>query len=119
MPWEAWATLVTILIMTVALMRNLGGPDTVLFAGLTLLITLGLFAGTDADGNVLLPSAKEAVMGFGNEGLITIGILFILAEGLRQTGAMSLITQPLLGMPKNVLVAQTRMMLPRVIPPRQ
>ncbi|MEE9211850.1 MAG: SLC13 family permease, partial [Phycisphaeraceae bacterium] len=105
MGWEAWATIATIGLMTVVLVRNLAGPDTVMLAGLTLLMTLGLWSDR-------FPTIAEAVAGFGNKAPITIGVLFVVAEGLRQTGAMSLLTQPLLGQPRSVLGAQVRLMFP-------
>ena len=78
MNWEAWATIGTIVLMALALVRNLAGPDTVMLAGLTLLMTLGLFS---ADGR--LPTVAQAITGFGSLGPVTIGVLFVVAEGLR------------------------------------
>ncbi len=105
MPWEAWATIGVIVLMAVALMRNLAGPDVVLLGGLTLLMTLSL-----ASSRFVSP--HDAVTGFGNEGLITIAVLFVVAEGLSQTGAMSLIASPLLGLPRTRVAAQVRLMAP-------
>jgi di/tricarboxylate transporter len=105
MTWEAWLTIGTVGLIAVALVRNLAGPDTVLLGGLTLLMTFGLFS--DA-----FPSPAQAVAGFGNEAVITIAVLFVVAEGLSQTGAMSLITQPLLGRPGSVRPALMRLTLP-------
>ena len=105
MTWEAWVTLGTVLLIALALLRNLAGPDTVLLGGLALLMTFGLFS--DA-----FPSEAEAVAGFGNEAVITIAVLFVIAEGLNQTGAMGLVVEPLLGRPKAVLGALTRLTLP-------
>ena len=39
-------------------------------------------------------------------------MLFVIAEGLRQTGAMAMVTRPLLGRPKSLPAAQARLMLP-------
>ena len=107
MPWEAWATLGTVALLALAMARSWASPDTVLLGGMTLLMTLGLFS-----DEKLLPSAADAARGLGNVGLVTIGVLFVIAEGLRQTGAMSMIAKPLLGRPKNVPQAQMRLMLP-------
>jgi di/tricarboxylate transporter len=105
MTWEAWVTLGTVGLIALTLMRGLAGPDTVLLGGLALLMTFGLFS--DA-----FPSPAQAVAGFGNEALVTIAVLFVIAEGLGQTGAMSLVTQPLLGRPGSVRAALARLMLP-------
>ncbi len=106
MPWESWVTISTIMVMAAALLKNLAGPDTVLLAGLTLLMTLGLFS----DG--LLPDPTQAVAGFGSEGLITIAVLFVVSAGLQHTGAMNLVIDRWLGRPRNVLSAQARLMFP-------
>ncbi|MCC6579013.1 MAG: SLC13 family permease [Phycisphaeraceae bacterium] len=106
MGWEAWVTLGTIARVLLALARNWAGPDTILLGGLTLLMTAGLFS------HGKLPAPGQAVVGFGNEGLITIAVLFVVAGGLSHTGAMSMLLQPLLGRPRTVLGAQTRMMGP-------
>jgi len=107
MGWEAWLTVTTVVLMATGLVLNKAGPDIILLGGLTLLMTVGSLCGTD-----LLPTPAQAVEGFGNEGLITVGLMFVVAAGLSNTGAMSLITQPLLGRPKSVLGAQVRMMFP-------
>ncbi len=105
MTWEAWFTLGTVLLIAVTLVRGLAGPDTVLLAGLALLMTMGLFS-------PMFPSPAQAVAGFGNEAVITIAVLFVVAEGLSQTGAMGMVTQPLLGRPGSVTGALMRLTLP-------
>ncbi|MEM9418317.1 MAG: SLC13 family permease [Planctomycetota bacterium] len=103
MGWEAWLTLGVIALMAFAMLRAVAGPDTVLLGGMTLLVAMGLFS--DA-----FPTAARAVSGFGNEAVVTIGVLFVIAEGLSRTGAMELITRRLLGQPKSVRGAQVRML---------
>lgn len=107
MGWEAWITLGLIAVMSLALLRAWAGPDTVLLGGTALLTALGVFSGQ-------FPGAGRAVAGFGNEAVVTIGVLFVIAEGLSRTGAMERLTQPLLGQPKTVRGAQLRM-LPTVM----
>ena len=103
MGWEAWTTLGIIAGLAGLLLRGSGGPDTVLLAGVAVLTALGMFS--DA-----FPSAARAVAGFGNEAVVTIGVLFVIAEGLSRTGAMRRITRPLLGEPNTVRGAQARML---------
>ncbi len=100
MNWEAWATLSVVAVMAVGLMANLAGPDLILLAAVAALVALGII------------DAGSAVAGFGNEGLITVGVLFVLVAGLTQTGAMELITSRLLGRPRSLLGAQARLMIP-------
>jgi len=105
MGWEAWLTLGMLAAMVTAMARNLAGPDLIMLGGLTLLMTAGVFT---AD----LPSPAEAVRGFGNSGLITVAVLFVVTAGLTNTGAMQLIATPLLGRPRSTLHAQARLMPP-------
>lgn len=105
MAWEGWVTVCIVGLMIYGLVRNLAGPDMILLGGLTVLMTLRLFSDK-------FPSPAEAVADFGNEGLMTIGVLFVVAAGLSQTGAMSWITERLLGRPRRVLGAQARLMIP-------
>ncbi len=105
MTWEAWLTIGVVLLAAYAMVRSLAGPDTVLLGAVTLLMSLSLASDR-------FPSPPAVLASFGNVSLITIGVLFVVAEGLRQTGAMDLITRPLLGRPRSVLGAQVRLMLP-------
>lgn len=106
MPWEAWVTLATIALVVVAMVKNLAGADTAMLAALTLLMTVGhLFQGN-------LPTPLDAAAGFGNESLVTIGALFVVAAGLARTGGMNLLTQRLLGRPRSTRSAIARLMLP-------
>ncbi|NND99784.1 MAG: SLC13 family permease [Pirellulaceae bacterium] len=66
----------------------------------------------NVSGSPLLPNAETAVAGFGNKGLITIGLLFAVVAGLEFTGGTELATGWLLGRAKNLRDAQVRMLLP-------
>lgn len=103
MGWEAWITLGLIAVMTAGLLRAWAGPDTVLLGGTAVLTALGIFSDK-------FPGAAQALAGFGSEAVVTIGVLFVIAEGLSRTGAMERITRPLLGQPKTVRGAQARML---------
>jgi len=105
MNWEAWACILTVVIILVALARGWAQPDIVLVGGMTLLMTMSLFSDK-------FPNPGTMAKLFGNEGLATVAVLFVVAIGLSETGGMSLITEKLLGKPKSVVNAQLRMMLP-------
>ncbi|HXV75290.1 MAG TPA: SLC13 family permease [Candidatus Polarisedimenticolaceae bacterium] len=105
MGWEGWFTLGLVGLMGVALVRGMAGPDTTLLAGITVLMTMRLFS-------TRFPRPVELVAGFGNEGLVTIAVLFVVASGLSRTGAMDMLTRPLLGRPRSVPRAQLRVMAP-------
>lgn len=75
-------------------------PDLILMAALVILLVSG----------VVTP--EEAFAGFGNTGLMTIAALYIVAAGLRETGAIQCITRRVLGQPSTVRGAQFQMLLP-------
>ncbi len=105
MPWEAWAMLVVMVLMIVALAKGFTGPDVVMLGTLTVMLVLGLFSDR-------LPNVNTVVGSFGNPGLVTVAVLFVVAAGLTATGAMERLTAPLLGRPKSMIEAQARLTLP-------
>jgi di/tricarboxylate transporter len=107
MPWEAWLTISIVVLLIIGLARNWAAPDLLVVGSLSVLMLVGVVFGTDE-----LPSPSDAVAGFGNSGLLTVGVLFVVVEGLVRTGGMTLITRPLLGQPRSILAAQARLILP-------
>lgn len=105
MSWEAWVTLLTVALMFYALARNLASTDVILMGAATVLMTLSLSSSR-------FPSPRQFAAGFGNEGLLTVAVLFVVAAGLTETGALALVTDRLLGRPRSTFDAQLRMMLP-------
>lgn len=58
-------------------------------------------------------SPKEMLEGFSNKGMITVGMLFLVSEGIRQSGALGQVIKKLLPEGKTtVLKAQVRCYLP-------
>jgi len=107
MGWEAWLAGAVIVVLIVALAKEVAGADVLCVALLTVLLVAGEVTDTDK-----LPRVRDAVSDFGNPGLITVGVLFVVVSGLIQTGAMSLVTGPLIGRPKTAFKAQLRILLP-------
>jgi di/tricarboxylate transporter len=107
MPWEAWLTLFIVLGVLYALAQNLGSPDVVLAGAMTIVVTMSIASDR-------FPSAREAAATFGNEGLLTVGILFVVAAGLTETGAVAFAVDRLLGRPRSTASAQARLMVPVV-----
>ncbi len=56
--------------------------------------------------------APEALAGFANPGLLTVGVLFIVVTGLRETGAIDLVGGSLLGRPRSTRGAIGRLFAP-------
>lgn len=101
MDWTQSGLTLGILVVVVGLLIFSSiGADAVLLGGLVAALVF----------NVI--DAKTAVSGFANEGMLTVAALFIVAAGVRQTGAMSKVASFLLGESKNVSIALLRLSLP-------
>ncbi|EMP55959.1 TrkA domain-containing protein [Marinobacter santoriniensis NKSG1] len=100
MGWQAVFTLLTLVAVLSALAVTRISADLILMAALALLTIFG----------ILQPA--QALAGFGNPGVITIATLYIVAAGLKETGAVQWIARRLLGHPRNEKGAQFRMIAP-------
>ncbi len=104
MTWEAWFTLAVVVAMVVAMAKNLAS-DLIMLGAVAMFLAAGIFS--DA-----FPEAGKLLSGLGNEAVVTVAVLYVVVAGLSRTGAMALVTRPLLGRPKTVFGAQARLMLP-------
>ncbi len=87
--------------MTAALIKEIFEPEITIFSAL-LLLTLG---------GVI--DVKEALVGFSNSGMLTVGFLFVVADGLKQTGTLNLLGSFLLGKNKqNITIKLLRFLFP-------
>jgi len=100
MGWQAWVTAGLVAGALVVLALGRFAADLVLLGVVAILLALG----------VLDPG--EAARGFSNPGLITVALLYVVAAGLQETGAIGMLTSRLLGRPRTALGAQARLMLP-------
>lgn len=100
--FDAILTGALVLLMVGAMASGRWAPDIIMMGVLLVLLLFG----------VLTP--KEAIAGFANEGVVTVGMLYILATGLKETGAMNALTERLLGRPKDARSAQIRLAVPVV-----
>ncbi|MEX0385674.1 SLC13 family permease [Spiribacter onubensis] len=107
MGWEGWLTIAVVLSVLGGLVSGRASPVGILFSGLAVLITTTAISGTE---RLLTPAA--AAEGFGSSGLITVGLLFVVAAGLTRTGAVALIANPLIGRAKGLRSAQWRLLTP-------
>ncbi|MDQ2695523.1 MAG: SLC13 family permease [Pseudomonadota bacterium] len=78
-------------------------PELVLFAGLIVLLTSG----------VLTPA--QALVGFANEGLMTVALMYVVAAGIRETGGLDFLVHHVLGRPRSDRMAQARLMVPVMV----
>ena len=100
MEWQGILTLATLFSVLSTLMLTRFSADLVLMAALALLLITG----------VLTP--PEALAGFANPGVITVATLYVVAAGLKETGAVQWIARRLLGDPQTARGAQLRMIAP-------
>lgn len=100
MEWQGVFTLIILLSVLSTLMLTHLSADLVLMSALALLLTSGIL------------SPAEALVGFSNPGVITIATLYVVAAGLKETGAVQWIARRLLGHPKTSKGAQFRMIAP-------
>lgn len=100
MIWGAWLTLAIVLIIVGMLIFTRIAPDVLLIGGVTILL---LF-------QVITP--EEALAGMANQGMITVGVLYVVVAGVIETGGLAWIVDRLLGRPRSVVNAQMRLMLP-------
>lgn len=97
---QGWFTLGVITLMFVALIKEYVGPDFVVFGSLVALWMGGVI------------TTDEALSGFHNEMVITIAMLFIMSAALRQTGAISMITERVLAQRAEPVRSLPRMLFP-------
>jgi len=95
-------TMGVLALMIIALARELLAPDVILGTALAILMAAG----------ILTPG--EALHGFANEGLLTIGALFIVAQAVQESGGVSAMVFRVMGRAKNKTAALLKLMLPTV-----
>ncbi len=105
--WEAWLSLAVALLLMVSLTMRIAPHDLVALSCLGILMVAQSISGTD-----LLPTPDDAVAGFGNQGLVTIGLLFAVVAGLEFTGGTELATGWFLNRAKNLRSALIRLLVP-------
>jgi di/tricarboxylate transporter len=98
--WQAWFTLAVIGTVFGLLVATKMDIDVVLVGGVTMLLVSGVL------------TAKEALAGLSNEGIVTIAVLYVVVAGLEATGANTMITERFLSRPKSVTGALMKMMFP-------
>ncbi len=100
MTFEAWL-MVGILTATFGLLIFTRLPPAALFLGaLTITITFKL------------APLEASLKGFSNPGVLTIGALFMVAAGMYSTGAITMMSEKLIGRPASLMSAQSRILPP-------
>lgn len=100
MTFEMMFVLLILGVMMLGLILEVARPDMVVFVALTIFLLTG----------VLTP--EEALMGFSNQGMLTIALLFIIAGAVQKSGLVQQSTNALLGSGKSGQVTMLRMLFP-------
>ena len=98
--WQGWLSLALVVGCFGMFVGTRVAPDIVTTAALTLLLVTGVL------------TTDEALTGFANEGMLTVGVLYVVVTGLTETGAVDWIGQGVLGRPRGETDARLRVMLP-------
>lgn len=88
MTLEGYFVVGIILLMIIALAREMLRPGLILSTAVILMVVAGTITPT------------EALAGFSNKGMMTVAILFIVSEGIRQTGGINYIARLILPLRK-------------------
>ncbi len=81
MTLEGYIVLAIVFFTIIALAKEIMRPGLVFFSSAVILMATGIL--TD----------KELLAGFSNKGMITIGVLFLVSEGVRQSGILNRVAQ--------------------------
>jgi MFS family permease len=98
--WEMPFTICMLALMFAVLITDRIGTDSVMLTALTVFFL----------SNII--NIEEALDGFRSKGLLTVLVLFVVAEGLNKTGALSWYVGKMLGTPRTPSEAQLRLLLP-------
>jgi len=89
MSFDALLTLAVVVLLFIALIKDLAPPDLVFLGATALLALFGII------------SPAEAFAGFSNSGMLTVAVLFVVATGLRETGVLDYVGHHILGRAKS------------------
>ncbi|MGC9352965.1 MAG: SLC13 family permease, partial [Mariniphaga sp.] len=101
MTFEAWIVLTVFLFLVVAFITEAMRPGLILLSAAVIFMATGII--TD----------QELIAGFSNDGLVTIAVLFLVNEGIKQSGLMARLARDYLPRKRNPMA----FMLPRVMVP--
>lgn len=101
MTFEAWIVLGVFLFLVVAFLTEAMRPGLILLSAAVIFMATGII--TD----------QELIAGFSNDGLITIAVLFLVNEGIKQSGLMARLAKSYLPRKRNPMA----FMLPRLMLP--
>ncbi|MCB9666284.1 MAG: SLC13 family permease, partial [Alphaproteobacteria bacterium] len=96
----AWFTLATVAVATVLMMLDRGGPDLIMFLTVCALLVAGVVA------------PAEAFRGFADPATVVIGVLFVVARAIQDTGVLVRVSNAMFGRAAGVRSALFRLVAP-------
>jgi di/tricarboxylate transporter len=106
-------TLSVITAAIVGIMYYRWPADTCLLGALSVLLVVGAFDPPKDDNDRQYGlSVEDGLQGFSNAGVLTVAVMFVIADGLQKTGAFAWLGVRLLGTPNGTTSAQLRTMIP-------
>ena len=97
---DAYITIAILVVTFVLLIKTKIPPPAVFLGALTVAMTFNL------------APLDELLKGFRNSGMITVGVLFMVAAGMYSTGAITLVMDKIIGLPKSAITAQLKILPP-------
>lgn len=97
--WKSWLT-IEITLMALTLLLHNHPPECVMLGVTAVLLLLGII------------TPDEAIKGMGSASILAIGVLFAVAKGVEQTGAVELLLSSVLGSPTSTGWAIARLSVP-------
>lgn len=101
--WQGWLTLAVIAGATLMMVLDRLGPDLIMFSGLCALVVAGVV------------SPSEALAGFSNPAVATIGVLFVCAAAIKETGGLGLISGLVFGRTRTARLGLVRLVIPTAL----
>lgn len=98
--WQAWLTMVVVVATFTVLASSRLPTDFVFLGALVILFASGVL------------STQDALQGFSSKGMITVGVLYVVVAGLKETGGLAWVSDNALGHPRGLRRAQLRLMAP-------
>lgn len=98
-----WLVILVIVACFLMLVTTSVSADIVFLCGLAAIIV----------SNVVPP--EEALAGFANQGMLTVAALYVVAAGLKETGAIQVVVDKIIGTSQTVKRAQVRLMTPVIL----
>lgn len=100
MSWEAWLTVVVVVVAITLLVKEVTAPSGIVFGGVIVLLVAGVI---DSD---------QALAGFSNPAPVTVAALYIVAGGIQRTGVLNRLVDAVIGRSRGDRATLARLLVP-------